>query len=324
MVDAKPHPERSLAVALVVAPQFSYLSLAILMDGLRVANRTGADPAFDWTIAAATEEPVPSSSGPAVTPMTTLADLPFAPIGIVLTAYEPEAACTPELLTWLRRQDRQGAIIGCVDTGALVLSRAGLVRGERIAVHPEVVSPFREAIGEAVLLDRRFAFEGRRLSSAGGIATMDMLLALIEKTQGSGLARRVSEVMMFDAAPTEFTRPGLGTGGVYGIDPRLGRMIAIMRDHIETPIGIADVCARARVEPSTARRLFQRRIGRTPSAYYLRLRLERARTLLSYSHLAVAEIAMAVGFVDAASFSHAFKRVYGLPPSHARHDSAGL
>jgi hypothetical protein len=32
----------------------------------------------------------------------------------------------------------------------------------------------------------------------------------------------------------------------------------------------------------------------------------------------------AVGFADTPSFSHAFKRVFGLPPSRARRDFAGL
>ena len=97
-----------------------------------------------------------------------------------------------------------------------------------------------------------------------------------------------------------------------------------MQQHLETPIRIGEICVRARVEPSTARRLFRRRLGETVSAYYLRLRLERARALLRYSHLAIAEIAVTVGFVDSAAFSHAFKRVYGLPPSHARRDATGL
>ena len=134
MPGLEPQTETPLAVTLVVAPKFSYLSLAILMDGLRVANRANITPAFDWIIAADSSEPVPSSSGPTVTPQATLADISFAPVSIVLTAYEPEAACTPALLNWLRSQDRRGGVIGCVDTGALVLSRAGLIRGERIAV----------------------------------------------------------------------------------------------------------------------------------------------------------------------------------------------
>ena len=77
-------------------------------------------------------------------------------------------------------------------------------------------------------------------------------------------------------------------------------------------------------DKSPSRRLFRRALKVSPSAYYLRLRLERARTLLRYSHLGIAEIAAASGFADAPSFSHAFKRVFGTPPSRARQDFAGL
>lgn len=325
MPNLAPQEDAPLPVTLVVAPRFSFISLAICMDGLRVANRENLVPAYDWIIASETGQPVPSSSGPTITPQAALADLSASPVTILLTAYEPEAACTPGLLAWLRRQDRQGGIIGCVDTAALVLARAGLLKGERIAVHHEVVAAFREEIGEAILPDRRFAFEGRRLSSAGGIATLEMLLALIEETRGRILARRVAQGLSFQIPPSEVTaEPDSLPGGLAGIDRRLARLVVIMQARLEAPLSIAEICRRANVEGSTARRLFHRHLRQSPSHYYLGLRLERARTLLRYSHLGIAEIAAAAGFADTPAFSHAFKRVFGLPPSRARSDFAGL
>ena len=317
--------EPPLPVTLVVAPRFSFVALAICMDGLRIANRENVVPAYDWIVAGETGRPVTSSSGPSITPQAGLADLAVSPVTIVLTAYEPEAACTPALLAWLRRQDRRGGIIGCVDTAALVLARAGLLRGERIAVHHEVAAAYREEIGEAVLLDRRFAFEGRRLSSAGGIATMEMLLAFIERTRGRPLADRVAHAMTFEmpASDVAAERDGLA-GGLARTDRRLSRLVAIMQSRLEAPLEVAEICRRAHVEGSTARRLFRAHLKQSPAAYYTRLRLERARTLLRYSHLGIAEIAAAVGFADAPSFSHAFKRVFGQPPSRARKDASGL
>ena len=323
--ESGPEPAPPVPVTLIIAPRFSFLSLAICMDGLRVANREAVVPAYHWMIASETGEPVASSSGPAVAPQAALSDIAVSPVSIVLTAYEPEAACTPVLMSWLRRQDRRGGLIGCVDTGALVLGRAGLLRGERVAVHPEVVAPYREELGEAILPDRRFALEGRRLSGAGGMATMDMLLALIEATRGRDLAQRVAHVMSYERPASRIAAEGdTQRSGISGLDRRLGRMVAIMQTRLERPLSIAEVCRRARVEASTARRLFRRAFKAAPSAYYLRLRLERAQTLLRYSHLGIAEIAAASGFADAPSFSHAFKRVFGVPPSRARQEFAGL
>ena len=312
-------------VTLVVAPLFSYLELSIWMDGLRIANRQSALPVYDWIIAGESTAPVPSSSGPTVTPQASLADIASSPVTIVFTAYEPEAACTPRLLSWLRRQDRQGGVIGCVDTAALVLARAGLIQGERIAVHHEVVAAFREEIGEAILLDRRFAYEGRRLSSAGGIATAEMLIAFVERSQGRALADQVAHAMLFQRPGSEVATPAAALpGGISDMDRRLARLAATMQTYLESPLPIAELCRRANVEETTARRLFRAHFKQSPSAYYTRLRLERARTLLRYSRLGIAEIANAVGFADAASFSHAFKRVFGLPPSRARRDVSGL
>lgn len=314
-----------IPVTLVIAPRFSFVALAICMDGLRVANRENVAPAYDWIVAGETGRPVASSSGPPIAPQAALADIAHSPVTIVLTAYEPEAACTPALLAWLRRQDRLGGIIGCVDTAALVLARAGLLRGERIAVHHEVAAAYREDIGDAVLLDRRFAFEGRRLSSAGGIATMEMLLAFIEKTRGPALAERVAHALNFEGPSDEAAPQRHGRAGALSrMDRRLSRLVAIMQTHLDAPLQVAEVCRRAHVEGSTARRLFRKHLRQSPSAYYTRLRLERARTLLRYSHLGVAEIAAATGFADAPTFSHAFKRVFGQPPSRARTDVSGL
>lgn len=316
--------EQSLSVALIAAPNFSFLSLAVWLDGLRVANRESGLTAFDWIIVGEDREPVASSSGPTVTPGAALRELAGADVSIVLTAYEPAAACTPTLLNWLRRQYRAGRIIGCVDTGALVLGRAGLLRGARIAAHREVVAPFHEEISNAELVDDPFLLEGRLLSSAGGFATMDMVLALIERTNGATLAARVATAMNHVGAPPRNTSKGVIAGhGFTAKDRRLSRLISFMLSNLETPLAIAEICRRAHVEASTARRLFLRLLGKTPSAYYLGLRLERAATLLRYSHLPVGEIAAAVGFADTPSFTHAFKRIYGLPPSRARRDVTG-
>ena len=247
----------------------------------------------------------------------------IAPLVILLTAYDPESACTPALMSWLRQQDRQGSTIGCVDTGALVLARAGVLRGRQVAAHQEVVAPFREEIGE-LLLDRRHNFDGNLVSSAGGFATMDMVLKLIEKSHSDELARRVAHAMNFEMPSSDRVseNPDYPSGATR-IDRRLGRMIALMQANLETPLSVAEIYALALVEESTARRLFQRYFKQSPRAYYMHLRLEWARNLLRYSHLSVAEIAAATGFADSPSFSHSFNRAFGIPPSRARVNDLG-
>ena len=58
--------------------------------------------------------------------------------------------------------------------------------------------------------------------------------------------------------------------------------------------------------------------GATTQQYVLRLRLEQAMQLLQTSELTISEIGYRCGFEDATSFSRAFKRTFGQPPTQYR------
>lgn len=56
----------------------------------------------------------------------------------------------------------------------------------------------------------------------------------------------------------------------------------------------------------------------TPHQYRMGLRLEHARVLLNAGNTSASEAAMRCGFADLPSFSKAFKKRFGVPPSYAR------
>ncbi|MEI9985589.1 MAG: helix-turn-helix domain-containing protein [Aliidongia sp.] len=58
----------------------------------------------------------------------------------------------------------------------------------------------------------------------------------------------------------------------------------------------------------------------SPLAYYRRLRLDRARSLLRQTDLAVTEIALATGFSSASSLSRRYHEHFGLAPREDRKD----
>ena len=68
-------------------------------------------------------------------------------------------------------------------------------------------------------------------------------------------------------------------------------------------------------------RRFKEVAGMTFRGYLLRVRLERAKTLLSRKHASITEVAHSVGFGDLPRFDKLFKRYTGLTPSayRARH-----
>jgi AraC-like DNA-binding protein len=62
-------------------------------------------------------------------------------------------------------------------------------------------------------------------------------------------------------------------------------------------------------------RAFTAVFGDSPYAYMLQMRLTEACRLLEKGGQPVAEVALACGFNDAATFTRAFKRHHGRPPS---------
>ena len=322
--DASPIEIAPTDIVIVLGQLFSLLSLAVCTEFLRIANREHGGTLFRRRIITADGAPVVSSSGIEIRADAGVADIGFAPVVVVLTSYDPEAACTPGLLGWLRWQDRRGAILACADTGALVLARAGVLRDRHVAVHHEATPAYRETLGEAILLDRVHAVDGDLLSSGGGMATADMMLQLIQRLAGRALAARVAHVLNYRQLPAQAPPSGVGgDSAVVRIDRRLGRMVELMQARIESPLPLAAICRLTKVDSSTARRLFKRRFGTTPNRYYMGLRLERARQLLGHGALAVGQIATLVGFSDASAFARAYRRRFGALPSVERRAPTG-
>lgn len=60
---------------------------------------------------------------------------------------------------------------------------------------------------------------------------------------------------------------------------------------------------------------FKRAVGMTPGRYISQLRMDKARVLLGKRTASVMQIADLLGYPDAPSFSKAFKKHHGVPPS---------
>jgi AraC family transcriptional regulator len=75
------------------------------------------------------------------------------------------------------------------------------------------------------------------------------------------------------------------------------------------------------VTPEHLCRLFQASIGQSPLEAVRLARLEYAAGLLARSNYTISQISVLCGFANPFHFSRAFKRVYGLAPTQARHQS---
>lgn len=305
------------SVAIVLTDNFPILSLTLVTEPLRVANRELVRKAWQWRIVSASGGMIRSSSG---FEMQT-GRLDDAPDDIVLliSSYAPERALTKPLLAWLRRRARAGTLMGCVDTGAMIFAEAGLLTKAPAAVHFEVLRGYRETYADQMFVDRMYDLSDNRCSSAGGVATFDMTLELIKRFNSRDLATRVAEILTY--RPTGHNGPQqkmLSETSLLRMDRNLGRAVDLMLAHLSEPLSIARLSAQVGVPKWTLVRLFQRHLKQSPSAYYRYLRLSQARNLLLYSSYRVNEIGALCGFENPESFSRAYKKQFGETASHTR------
>jgi transcriptional regulator GlxA family with amidase domain len=91
-----------------------------------------------------------------------------------------------------------------------------------------------------------------------------------------------------------------------------------MRDCLEEQLTLADLSVEAELSAWHFLRSFREAFGETPHAFLTRLRLERAKQLLTLSGRPVTEICFDVGFTSLGSFSTLFRRQVGLSPAEFR------
>jgi len=83
-------------------------------------------------------------------------------------------------------------------------------------------------------------------------------------------------------------------------------------------ICLNDIAMEIGLSPFTTLRQFRLLTGKTPHAYLLEIRLERAKQLLRDRRIPIQSVGIAAGFNDAAYFSRFFKSRTGLSPSDYR------
>lgn len=87
--------------------------------------------------------------------------------------------------------------------------------------------------------------------------------------------------------------------------------------------GVEAIASKLNMSEQTFRRRLQSATGETPKAYISAIQMEKASNLLlNNPDLPIIEVAEQCGFNDASSFSHTFKRTYGISPSQYRETHA--
>jgi len=135
---------------------------------------------------------------------------------------------------------------------------------------------------------------------------------LEEATIAASLARKDSPLVLVDPAAA------LSSPEASCDDHLIDRARSYMVAHLNEGAGLERMAAELRVSASHLSRKFRQVTGCTFMEYGTRLRIDRAKTLLSIGLYSVKEVASLLGFVDQAYFARVFRRLEGRSPTDFR------
>jgi transcriptional regulator GlxA family with amidase domain len=303
----------------VLVNDFTLLSFAGALDALRIANRQLGWKAYEWALCGEGGESIRCSAGIEFKLDMDLDELRRSDRVLVCTGIDVQRNTSKRLVSWLRREARRGAAIGGLCTAAHSLAKAGLLDGKRATIHWENHDSFTEEFEEVFLTKSVFVIDGNRMTTAGGTASIDLVLKLIAEDHGETIANAVADQQIYTTIRTDQDTQRLSVPTRIGVrHPKLSAVIQMMEKHIEEPVSPSLLARDVGMSTRQLERLFRRYLNRSPKRYYMELRLQKARNLLMQTDMSVINVALACGFASPSHFSKCYRAHYNTTPYRER------
>ncbi|MCQ0987747.1 GlxA family transcriptional regulator [Jiella marina] len=308
------------------------IAFATAIEPLRIANRVAGREVYRWRLASVQGGSIHASNGVTVEATSSLEDerrallsekrpsMVLVCAGILVEHFQERSA-----YSYLREAHKRGITIGGLCTGAWVLASSGLLTNRRCAIHWEYMAGFSEAFPDVEVYADLFEMDHNIYTCAGGTASLDMMLALIQEDLGDDVVNQVCEQALADRVRGAHDRQRLPLRARLGVHHvKVLRAIEIMEANLADPLSLSEIAEQVGLSRRQVERVFEKEMGRSPARYYLEIRLDRARHLLLQSKLPIIEIAIACGFVSASHFAKCYRELYSRTPQQERAGRAVL
>jgi AraC family transcriptional regulator, glycine betaine-responsive activator len=306
-------------IGFLLLHNFTMMALASAVEPLRMANQLSGRELFAWKLVSTDGQQVRASDGIGVAPDCSMLNCGELDTLIVVGGVNISQSFGKRELEWLQKLARNHVVLGGICTGALVLAQAHLLDGYHASAHWECIAALKERYANVVCNTRLFTIDRDRMTSSGGTAPLDMILYLISQQHGITLASAISEMFVYDRMRNQADQQRIPLRHLLNSSqPKLIEIVELMEANIEEPIELDELAMFANISRRQLERLFHNYLDCSPSRYYLKLRLDRARQLLKQTTMPVIEISTACGFISTPHFSRCYRKYMGVSPREER------
>ena len=312
-----------LRVGFVLLPRFTLTAFAVFVDALRLAADEGdrSRPRHcAWSVLGERETLIESSCGVKVATTDELADPRRYDYIVVVGGLMHGGQRVPRgLVTFLHQACSARVKLNGLCTGSFALARAGLLDGYLVCVswfHREnFVQEFPSC---KVVSNQIYVVDRDRLTCAGGTSVAHLAAYIIEHAVNRATAVKALRIMIErQPLPPGTLQPERVLSKV-GKDRLIKKAMLLLEEDLANPFRINSLAESLQIGRRQLERRFRSDVGLTPSGYRKRLLVERARWLLEYTNLRVAEIAVECGFQRGGDLTRLMRRTLGRTPLQIR------
>lgn len=154
-------------------------------------------------------------------------------------------------------------------------------------------------------------------SSAGVLSGVDLALAVIRSDHGNVIAAKVAKELVVYLQRSSHQSQFSDLLEIQSNESiRLSPLLDWLIENISSPCTVTEMAEVCALSERQLTRLFKKYFNTTPSQYFKKMRLDRAKDLMNLEHPNLSLIASQVGFKSYDSFRRAFMERFGISPSH--------
>ena len=303
----------------VLIENFSLVAFSNAIEPLRLANRTAKRRLYSWELASENGQKVTCSNGISLDVDVDIHSAKTHNFVVLCSGENVKDYTKKSMINWIRKEARNNKNIGAICTATYILAKAGLLDNSKSTIHWENQEALKEDFGDLDITESIYTIDKRKFTSAGGTASLDLMLKIIAEDFNTDLAKLIADQMLHDSIRTEMDKQLPSTPNRIGArNPKILTAIKSMETNIEEPLSPQTLATNLGISMRQLERLFQRYFSKSPKRYYMALRLQKARNLLLQTDMNVLQIALACGFSSSSHFSKCYKSEFNVTPHNER------
>lgn len=220
-----------------------------------------------------------------------------------------------QLLSWLKKEYQNGALINAVGTGCCFLAEAGLLDGKAATTHWHYFDQFQKDYPLVQLKRQYFITQAGNLYCAASVNSLaDLTVHFIQRLLGKEIANHVERHFSHEIRRAYEASGFFEKEHNHHPDEDITQIQIWLQDNYYRDIVMTQLAEKFGMSTRTLNRRFKTALGISPLDFLQEVRINIAKDLLKTSNLSISEIVDKVGYQDTGFFTHLFKKHMATTP----------